>query len=84
VGETITADSVRAVGAAFVDVLGLTGETVLVGGDMRPSSPAFMAAFAEGATHRGRDHHGRQRPRGGRRIRGRAGPDRRDRPGGRG
>ena len=55
VGETITAETVRAVGAAFVDVLGLAGETVLVGGDMRPSSPEFMAAFAEGATRRGAD-----------------------------
>ncbi|PYI69859.1 phosphomannomutase/phosphoglucomutase [Arthrobacter livingstonensis] len=53
VGETITADSVRAVGAAFVDVLGLNGETVLVGGDMRPSSPGFSQAFAEGASGRG-------------------------------
>ena len=55
VGESITAESVRAVGAAFVDVLGLAGQTVLVGGDMRPSSPAFMTAFAEGATRRGAD-----------------------------
>lgn len=55
VGETITAESVRAVGAAFVDVLGMAGQTVLVGGDMRPSSPAFMDAFAEGATARGAD-----------------------------
>ncbi|MDI3329236.1 MAG: phosphomannomutase/phosphoglucomutase [Micrococcus sp.] len=55
VGETITAASVRAVGAAFVDVLGLSGERVLVGGDMRPSSPGFARAFAEGATARGAD-----------------------------
>jgi phosphomannomutase len=53
VGETITAESVRAVGAAFVDVLGLAGQTVLVGGDMRPSSPEFKDAFAAGATARG-------------------------------
>ena len=53
VGETITAETVRAVGAAFVDVLGLAGQTVLVGGDMRPSSPEFIEAFAEGATRRG-------------------------------
>ena len=53
VGETITAESVRAVGAAFVDVLGLAGKTVLVGGDMRPSSPEFKDAFAAGATARG-------------------------------
>lgn len=53
VGQTITADTVRATGAAFVDVLGLAGQTVLVGGDMRPSSPEFMDAFAAGATARG-------------------------------
>lgn len=55
VGETITAESVRAVGAAFVDVLGLAGQRVLVGGDMRPSTPEFMQAFTEGATARGAD-----------------------------
>ncbi|ROZ65679.1 phosphomannomutase/phosphoglucomutase [Kocuria soli] len=55
VGETITADTVRATGAAFVDALELAGSTVLVGGDMRPSSPEFMTAFAEGATARGAD-----------------------------
>lgn len=55
VGETITTDTVRATGAAFVDVLGLAGSTVLVGGDMRPSSPEFMDAFAQGATARGAD-----------------------------
>ncbi|ALE04721.1 phosphomannomutase (plasmid) [Arthrobacter sp. ERGS1:01] len=53
VGETITAESVEAVGAAFVDVLGLAGQTVLVGGDMRPSSPDFSQAFAAGASGRG-------------------------------
>ena len=46
VGESITAETVRATGAAFVDVLGLAGRTVLVGGDMRPSSPEFVDAFA--------------------------------------
>ncbi|WP_458116334.1 phosphomannomutase/phosphoglucomutase [Arthrobacter sp. D2-10] len=55
VGETITVESVRAVGAAFVDVIDLAGETILVGGDMRPSSPEFSEAFAEGATARGAD-----------------------------
>ncbi len=55
VGETITAEIVEAVGAAFVDVLGLTGQTVLVGGDMRPSSPEFSKAFASGAAKRGAD-----------------------------
>ncbi|GAA1667217.1 phosphomannomutase/phosphoglucomutase [Citricoccus zhacaiensis] len=55
VGESITEGSVRAVGAAFVDVLGLAGSRVLVGGDMRPSSPEFARAFADGATSRGAD-----------------------------
>ncbi|PYI37867.1 phosphomannomutase/phosphoglucomutase [Arthrobacter psychrolactophilus] len=53
VGDTITAASVQAVGAAFVEVLGLAGETVLIGGDMRPSSPEFSQAFAAGASSRG-------------------------------
>lgn len=53
VGETITAETVRATAAAFVDVLDLAGKTVLVGGDMRPSSPEFMDAFADGASLRG-------------------------------
>ncbi|MFQ4150645.1 phosphomannomutase/phosphoglucomutase, partial [Arthrobacter sp. LAPM80] len=53
VGETITTASVKAVGAAFANVLGLAGQTVLVGGDMRPSSPGFSQAFAEGAASRG-------------------------------
>ena len=55
VGETITPQIVKAVGAAFVDVLGLAGQTVLVGGDMRPSSPEFIKDFAAGATMRGAD-----------------------------
>jgi phosphomannomutase len=53
VGETITVETVTAVGAAFVDSLGLAGEEILVGGDMRPSSPEFSTAFAKGATRRG-------------------------------
>ncbi|MFD1214346.1 phosphomannomutase/phosphoglucomutase [Arthrobacter sp. GCM10027362] len=55
VGETITAETVQATGAAFVDVLHLAGSSVLVGGDMRPSSPEFEAAFAAGVTARGAD-----------------------------
>lgn len=53
VGATITAEAVEAIGAAFVDVLGLAGQDVLVGGDMRPSSAEFSAAFARGAAYRG-------------------------------
>ncbi|WP_026550556.1 phosphomannomutase/phosphoglucomutase [Arthrobacter sp. Br18] len=55
VGETITVETVTAVGAAFVDSLGLAGMSILVGGDMRPSSPEFSSAFAKGATRRGAD-----------------------------
>ncbi len=55
VGETITRETVEATGAAFVDVLDLSGQTVLVGGDMRPSSPEFCKAFAAGVTARGAD-----------------------------
>lgn len=53
VGETITTEIVEAVGAAFVDVFGLSGETILVGGDMRPSSEDFIQAFSSGAVARG-------------------------------
>ncbi len=53
VGETITPQIVKAVGAAFVDVLELSGETIVVGGDMRQSSPEFIKDFASGATARG-------------------------------
>lgn len=55
VGVTITEEIVEAVGAAFVDVLGLSGQTVLVGGDMRPSSASYTEAFSKGATSRGAD-----------------------------
>lgn len=53
VGQSLNAEAVEAIGAAFVDILGLTGDTVLVGGDMRPSSAEFSEAFARGATYRG-------------------------------
>ncbi|MEP6851893.1 MAG: phosphomannomutase/phosphoglucomutase [bacterium] len=43
----------RAVGAAFVDVLGAV--SVITGHDMRASGPGLAAAFAEGATARGAD-----------------------------
>ncbi len=53
VDESITTDSVYATGAAYVDVLGLASQTVLVGGDMRPDSADYVAAFAAGAQARG-------------------------------
>lgn len=49
----LDADLARATGAAFVEVIG-TGP-VVVGHDMRPSSPALAEAFAEGATRAGAD-----------------------------
>src|SRR5438552_2372725 len=47
----------RATGAAFVEVLDvLAGPgAVVIGYDMRPSSPALAAAFAEGVTSTGAD-----------------------------
>jgi phosphomannomutase len=47
------ADLSRAFGAAFVQVIG--AEAVVVGHDMRPSSPGLARAFAEGAASRGAD-----------------------------
>jgi phosphomannomutase len=43
----------RATGAAFVQVVGAT--TIVVGHDMRPSSPGMAGAFAEGASSAGAD-----------------------------
>ncbi|WP_394551246.1 phosphomannomutase/phosphoglucomutase [Agromyces sp. MMS24-JH15] len=55
VGEGLDEDVVAALGAAFVDEVGAAGASVVVGHDMRDSSPAFAAAFARGATARGAD-----------------------------
>src|SRR5690242_8036782 len=43
----------RAIGRAFVSVVG--AETVVVGHDMRPSSPGMAGAFADGAAQAGAD-----------------------------
>ncbi|MEH0146488.1 phosphomannomutase/phosphoglucomutase [Corynebacterium sp. Q4381] len=54
VGETVDADFVRQVGAAFAHILRREGETrIAVGHDMRPSSPELAAAFADGAAAQG-------------------------------
>jgi len=47
----------RATGAAFVEVLDVLADpgSVVIGYDMRPSSPALAAAFAEGVTSTGAD-----------------------------
>ncbi|MCT2338436.1 phosphomannomutase/phosphoglucomutase [Corynebacterium sp. p3-SID1056] len=56
IGETIDADFVRTVGAAFAHILRGEGETTIaVGYDMRPSSPELAQAFALGATAQGLD-----------------------------
>ena len=55
VGDGLTDDVVEALGAAFVDEVGATGGRIVVGHDMRDSSPGFAAAFFRGATRRGAD-----------------------------
>lgn len=55
VGISLTSEIVRAIGAAFVDEIGAAGQSVVVGHDMRDSSPEFAAAFADGARARGAD-----------------------------
>jgi phosphomannomutase len=53
VGSQLTAEVVTALAAAFVDEVALAGKDVVVGHDMRDSSPVFAAAFAAGAQARG-------------------------------
>lgn len=53
VGSQLTADAVEALAAGFVDEVGAAGGQVIVGHDMRDSSPEFAEAFARGATARG-------------------------------
>lgn len=45
----------RALGAAAAEVLGEPGRPIVVGHDMRPSSPALVHAFADGVTRSGVD-----------------------------
>lgn len=49
----LTEDVVEALAAGFVDELALAGKSVVVGHDMRDSSPLFEQAFARGARARG-------------------------------
>src|SRR6266545_3896485 len=53
VPDQLDAELAREVGAAFVELTG--SDAVVVARDMRASSPALAAAFAEGATGRGAD-----------------------------
>jgi phosphomannomutase len=55
VPDQLDADLARDLGAAFVRVVGAAGSAIVVGHDMRPSSPELVAAFAEGATAQGAD-----------------------------
>ncbi|MGW4927832.1 phosphomannomutase/phosphoglucomutase [Agromyces sp. NPDC004153] len=55
VGEGLTAETVEALGAGFADEVAANGGRIVVGHDMRDSSPGFAAAFARGATRRGAD-----------------------------
>jgi phosphomannomutase len=43
----------RRLGAAFVRVVGAAGGSIVIGRDMRPSSPELVAAFAAGANAQG-------------------------------
>ena len=53
VGVDLTEPVVAALGAAFVDEVGAAGGDVVIGHDMRDSSPEFADAFARGAMARG-------------------------------
>ncbi len=55
VGEGLTEEVVEAIAAGFVDEIGAAGREVVVGHDMRDSSPLFAEAFARGARRRGAD-----------------------------
>lgn len=53
VGSELTEEIVACFGAAFADELELSGKELVVGHDMRDSSPSFAKAFAAGANRRG-------------------------------
>ncbi len=53
VGSQLTDEVVAALGAAFVDEIGAAGGDVIIGHDMRDSSPGFANAFAAGVRARG-------------------------------
>lgn len=53
VGSQLSEEVVTCFGAAFADELELRGKDVVIGHDMRDSSPGFAAAFARGANQRG-------------------------------
>ena len=53
VPDQLDADISRRIGAAFIQVV--DSAAIVIGHDMRPSSPELAQAFAEGAAARGAD-----------------------------
>ena len=49
VGSELTPELIECFGAGFADELELMGKSLVVGHDMRDSSPGFANAFAQGA-----------------------------------
>lgn len=55
VPDQLTVELAEAVGAAFVREMNVAGGSIVVGEDMRPSSPELASAFARGANSQGAD-----------------------------
>ncbi|WP_181777435.1 phosphomannomutase/phosphoglucomutase [Amycolatopsis pittospori] len=55
VGEQLNADLVRDLGSAFALLIKAESDSVVIGHDMRDSSPELSAAFADGVTSQGLD-----------------------------
>lgn len=55
VGSQLDEDLVRAFGAAFARLIGREASAVVIGHDMRESSPSLARAFAQGVTNQGLD-----------------------------
>jgi phosphomannomutase len=53
VPDQLDQEIARRLGAAFVRVVGAAGGSIVIGRDMRPSSPELVAAFAAGANAQG-------------------------------
>jgi phosphomannomutase len=53
VPDQLDGEIARRLGAAFVRVVGAAGGSIVIGRDMRPSSPELVAAFAAGANAQG-------------------------------
>jgi phosphomannomutase len=55
VDSELTPEVARALGVAWVWTQGLAGQSVIIGHDMRPSSPVLAESLAEGASSAGAD-----------------------------